>query len=254
VNKAFDVIVVGSGAVGAAVAHGLVRQGKDTLVLEAGPDLDNTSLGRFFPAVVRPGYYQRMAIFSQSIEGSNIHHTSNLDGSTVFVRGDMTRDRKTEEAFSSKFGMSGLSLCFDEAEKEASAKPLPASFMSAGSKRILDASTRLDLKANPAAKGFVEGKRCPGSGRCIFGCVYGAKWDSRSYLRSASASRSPFVGRFLWFLLLPAEPRHGRVRVLCPVLRRAVIGFHVLVSQHFAQNPPPTRGESARIAVNDDFF
>jgi hypothetical protein len=70
----------------------------------------------------------------------------------------MTRGWKTEETFSREFGMSGLSLCFDEAEKEASVKPLPASFMSAGSKEILDASTRLGLKANPAAKGFVEGK------------------------------------------------------------------------------------------------
>ena len=183
-NRVFDVIVVGSGAGGAAVAHELARRGKETLVLEAGPDIRAASLGRMLPATVSPGYYNRLAIFSRSVDGSIIYHTSNLGGSTVFACGNMIRSRKIEDAFSRDFAMDGLSFCFGEAEREASVDALPISWMSEGAKVLLAASLRLGLDAKPAAKGGVPGRTCRACGKCVFGCNHGAKWDSRLYLSS----------------------------------------------------------------------
>jgi choline dehydrogenase-like flavoprotein len=187
-NDIFDVIVVGSGAGGAAVAHGTSKRGRSALLLEAGPDVDEPSLGRFFSAVASPGYYKRMAIFSRSAEGSIIYHTSNLGGSTVFACGNMMRPRGIEVLLARDFGMNGLNSCFEETEVETSAGPLPMGLMSPGAIGLSEASARLGLHPEPALKGFMKRKNCRACGNCIFGCRYGAKWDSRAYLTGGTAN------------------------------------------------------------------
>ena len=183
-RKNLDVIIVGSGAGGAAVAYELAKRGKQILVLEAGPVVRNDRLGTIVAAAVYPGYYQKMALFSRSIEGSIIYYTSNLGGTTVFACGNMVRSREMERRFSSDFGMTGLSACFDEAEEESSVRPLPVKSILGASGRLMEGARRLGYDARPAAKGNAFESTCNGCGNCVLGCRQGAKWDSRSYLTS----------------------------------------------------------------------
>jgi len=185
-STAFEIVVVGSGAGGAAVAHELAKRGRSVLVLEAGPDVEESHLGGMFAAAVSPGYYHRMALFSRSAEGSIIYYTSNLGGTTVFACGNMIRDREIERRLSFDFGMTGLSQCFDEAEIESSALPLPIGSIMGFSRRLMDGARSLGYDARPASKGFVDKRTCKACGKCTFGCRHGAKWDSRRYLASAS--------------------------------------------------------------------
>ena len=185
-STAFEVVVVGSGAGGAAVAHELAKRGRSVLVLEAGPDVKESHLGGMFAAAVSPGYYDRMALFSRSVEGSIIYHTSNLGGTTVFACGNMVRNSEIERRISFDFGMAGLSECFDEAENESTARPLPLDSIVGLSRRLMEGARSLGYDARPASKGFVDRWACKACGNCIFGCRYGAKWDSRRYLTSAS--------------------------------------------------------------------
>ncbi len=184
-RKAFDVIVVGSGAGGAAVAYELAKRGKKVLVLEAGPTVRNDRLGTIVAAAMYPGYYHKMAIFSRSVEGSIIYYTCNLGGTTVFACGNMTRSREIEERFSLDFGMTGLSHCFDEAEDESSTEPLPVKSILGASRRLMEAACRNGYDARPATKGNACDPTCQACGNCVFGCRQGAKWDSRFYLASA---------------------------------------------------------------------
>ena len=185
-KKIFDVIVVGSGAGGAAVASELAKRGKNILVLEAGPGVTDRRLGGMLAAAVSPGYYRRMALFSRSAEGSIIYSTSNLGGTTVFACGNMIRNRGIEKRLSFDFGMTGLSECFDEAENESSAKPLPMGSIKGFSRRLMEEARNLGYEARPASKAFVAGSTCDGCGKCVLGCHTGAKWDSRRYLIAAS--------------------------------------------------------------------
>ncbi len=183
-RKNLDVIVVGSGAGGAAVANELAKRGKQILVLEAGPVVRNDRLGTIVAAAVYPGYYRKMALFSRSVEGSIIYYTSNLGGTTVFACGNMVRSCEMERRFSSDFGMIGLSTCFDEAEEESSVRPLPVKSIWGASRKLMEGACRLGYDARPAAKGNACEPTCNDCGNCVFGCRQGAKWDSRSYLTS----------------------------------------------------------------------
>ena len=185
-NRAFEVIVVGSGAGGAAVAHELAKRSRSILVLEAGPGVDESRLGGMFAAALSPGYYHRMALLSRSAEGSIIYYTSNLGGTTVFACGNMIRNREIEQRLSFDFGMTGLSQCFDEAEIESFARPLPPGSIMGLSRRLMDGARSLGYDARPVSKGFVDGRTCKACGKCIFGCRHRAKWDSRRYLASAA--------------------------------------------------------------------
>ena len=185
-NRIFDVIVVGSGAGGAAVAYELAKRGESILVLEAGPGVSDRRLGGMLAAAVSPGYYHRMALFSRSAGGSIIYCTSNVGGTTVFACGNMIRDREMERRLSFDFGMAGLSRCFDEAEDESSARPLPLGSIMGFSRKLMEEAGSLGYDARPASKGFVDGSACDGCGKCVLGCHRGAKWDSRRYLASAS--------------------------------------------------------------------
>jgi choline dehydrogenase-like flavoprotein len=192
-KRGFDVIVVGSGAGGAPVAYELAKRGRKVLILEAGPIVNNTSLGKIVPAILKPGYYSQMALFSTSVEGTIIYRTSNLGGSTVFSCGCMMRRPDIEEALSDKFGLSGLSLCVDQAAKEAAVRTMAGKTLSPGVRALYDAGLALGLSPEIASKGSVAGKECRSCGKCVFGCAASAKWDSRYYLALALEASASLV-------------------------------------------------------------
>jgi choline dehydrogenase-like flavoprotein len=160
-------------------------RGKSVLVLEAGPEVRNDQLGTMWAAAVHPGYFNRMAVFSRSVESSVIYHTSNVGGSTVFACGNMIRKQEVEERLAAVFGLTGLSECFDEAEEETFARPLPTESLVGASKKLMEEAQGLGYSAKPASKGLIDGTTCKGCGKCVLGCQRGAKWDSRRYLASA---------------------------------------------------------------------
>ena len=114
-----------------------------------------------------------MAIFSRSVEGSIIYYTKNLGGTTVFSCGNMIRNRWIEKRFSLDFGMTGLPACFDEAEDESSAKPLPMRSMSGVSRRLMEEARRLGYDAKPASKGNARESACNGWGIVFLAVVRG---------------------------------------------------------------------------------
>lgn len=101
-------------------------------------------------------------------------------GSTVVSCGNATRCLQEELA---DFGIN-LDEEFAQCEKEMNVSPISEGLLSEGSERIMEASKKLGYKMEPMSK-FIDPGRCKKCGQCVLGCVNGAKWTARNYLKEA---------------------------------------------------------------------
>lgn len=173
-KEKYDFLVVGSGVGGSTIARELAKKGRKILIVEKGPKIKQGQLGNLWNAVFYPGFYNKFAIFNQSIEGTIIYATSNDGGSSVFSCGNFTRTN-----IFSKYGID-LTNQFVEVEQEI--RIVPASLGSVA-KKIMEASNKLGYNTKPMPKGFAG--KCDACGNCVAGCIRGAKWDARVFLNEA---------------------------------------------------------------------
>jgi len=180
-EREYDVIIVGSGAGGAPLAHELSQGGKRVLIIERGPVIKPDHLGNFWQTVIFNGYYYRMAAFSMSRELTTVYHTRNVGGTTVFACGNMVRSLQNE------FLSCGINLesAFQEAEMDLGVVPLTENKTVTGTKAIIEAAQRLEYNMVSMPKGFSSDEICDLCGNCVLGCHQGAKWDARSYVNQA---------------------------------------------------------------------
>jgi choline dehydrogenase-like flavoprotein len=182
------VIIVGSGAGGAAAAKKLQGHFHVT-ILEAGREFkpfplslsvlekikktgllfDEREIGLLFPSMKVRKTKSKMVMVSGAC----------LGGTTVLSAGNALRMDK---------GLKELRIDLDD-EFEELYKEIPVTNDHQNkwrdtTKRLFEICKEMDLNPQPLPK-LGNYRACTNCGRCILGCQYGVKWDSRIFLKTA---------------------------------------------------------------------
>jgi choline dehydrogenase-like flavoprotein len=159
------VLIVGSGAGGATVAKELSARDVEVVLLERGPEVSEKEAAHCY-ATVR-----------SEVE---ILRACCLGGTTLVSAGNGMR------ALESELRAMGLDLRaeFEETERELRIKPLPDSYLGAGTKRLMAAAAELGFRVTRMPK-CIDPARCTPCGNCAFGCPHNAKWTALEFLEQA---------------------------------------------------------------------
>ncbi|MEL7566109.1 MAG: FAD-dependent oxidoreductase [Dehalobacterium sp.] len=182
------VIVVGSGAGGSAVAKKL--QGKfHVTVLEAGKEFKPFSFslsaleklkktGLFFDEREIQLLFPQMKV-SKTQEGMVMVRGNGLGGTTTLSAGNALRmDKGLKEI--------GIDLDkeFQELYREIPITDAHQNKWQDSTQRLFEICREMDLNPFPIPK-FGDYRDCTNCGRCVLGCQYHVKWDSRRFLKAA---------------------------------------------------------------------
>jgi len=166
-----DILIVGSGAGGIAVAKELAERGKGegVIVVEAGPHAK---------AEAAIKYYDRI-LSEQRIE---IARAVGVGGTTLVTAGNGPRSLEKELK---SIGID-LEQEFRELEEGIGIKPVPEECYGEGTKKLVNASSELGYKVVPMPK-VIDFDKCMSCrhkpcGECVFGCPTGAKWTVASWI------------------------------------------------------------------------
>lgn len=160
-----NVIVVGSGAGGAAVARELAFYGINVTLLEKGRPILTENAHQC---------YDNLDV------GVELLKATCLGGTTLVTAGNAVRSCQEElEAM-------GINLENEywELERELNIGPLPDTHFGEGTLKIMDAASSLGLSMDKMPK-FINPRECIPCGKCSFGCPRNAKWSSLNYLEEA---------------------------------------------------------------------
>ncbi len=185
------VIVVGSGAGGAAAARELQGPCQVT-ILEAGRDFRPLSLslrwmerlrdwGLLFDARVIRLVFPSMKV-RRARDGMVMVSGEATGGTTVLSTGNALR---MDESLR-QLGIN-LDREFAELSREVPVSTAHQDGWSAVTRRLFQISRDRGLEPSPTPK-LVDYRRCRRCGRCVLGCPWGAKWDSRRFLEDAVAN------------------------------------------------------------------
>ena len=201
-NTSYDIIIVGSGAGGATLARELTRKKqRNILLLEKGKR--EASYGTLKESV---RYFDGNTFLRQpakSREGVILWRTIMAGGSTFVSCGNGVRCLEQDLK---EHGLD-LSAEFKEAEKDMQIKPINEGSLSQGTLHLKEAAKRLGYAFDPMPK-FIDSDKCTGCGRCVFGCVHGAKWTALEYLDEAQDNGVEILCEHQ---LLSVDTRGGRV-------------------------------------------
>ena len=191
VEESCDVLVVGSGAGGAVLAHGLVSQGLDVVLLAAGGyhtrrafDLRETT--------AYPSFYQERGGRSTAdlaitvLQGRTVGGSTTVNWTTCF----RTPPRILAH-WESVHGIEGLAEealapHFEAVEQRLSIEPWPEAVANENNRALLNGARALGWEANPLSRNV---RGCANSGYCGLGCPVDAKQAMHvTYLPDAVAA------------------------------------------------------------------
>lgn len=158
-------IVVGSGAGGATVAKELAASGHRVLLIERGPEIQEQDAHRYYANVDA---------------GVKLMRTCCLGGTTMVSAGNALRC--LEEDLQA-LGID-LSAEFAEAELELGVQELPDDLIGEGTRRLMDAASRLGFPVRKMPK-FINPHACCRDGRCSLGCPVSARWNAVRFVETA---------------------------------------------------------------------
>lgn len=183
-------IVVGSGAGGAAAAKAL--QGAfDVTILEAGKEFKPLLLNLKIPERLK-----RLGLLFDEKEIQLIFpamRIEKLQDRMVHVRGigtGGTTPLATGNALRMDHDLKAIGIDLD-AEFDELSREIPISTAHEArwrdtTRRMYELCRDIGLNPRPTPK-MADANSCTSCGRCILGCLSGAKWDSRRFLRDAEA-------------------------------------------------------------------
>ena len=190
-NRIADVIIVGSGTAGAAVADELSKAGKKVAVIERGPritavtvdHLDITMGHRTLRAEL---IQDRLRLLYddgllQYTDGKIALGTSALVGGPTWVIGG-NGIRCGEERLA-QLGID-VTQYWEEAEKDLRVQNAPEKLWGPAALRLKETSKKLGHEIRPMPK-TIDIQRCTGCGYCMQGCPTGAKWNASEYVDAA---------------------------------------------------------------------
>ena len=183
IEKQTDIIVVGSGPGGAAVARELARSraGLTVTLLERGRDWRQNPLYGTYPGAM---LYADRASFLFTQQGLTIIRPLMVGGATSMYCGCAARPLPW---WQSKYGID-LNQAAEEMINELRIAPLPATLRGVASTRIADAAADLGLDWQPQDKFMVPQRSHDGfscGAKCMLGCRCGAKWNAAEFVDEA---------------------------------------------------------------------
>jgi choline dehydrogenase-like flavoprotein len=185
----YDVIIIGTGAGGATVAHELSNKNLNILVLEKGLNypmgtaanhIKNTKLSLNFEENPDDNRYEFLNYPAElmNIEG--------LGGTTPVSLANACYACTSCYKNSATAQFKGFDLeLFEElleASKELKVGSLPAEKMGPATRMIVDKGEKLGYFMEPMPK-FIDFNKCDSCGLCILGCTKGAKWDANDFIK-----------------------------------------------------------------------
>lgn len=183
VRKQAEVLVVGSGPGGAAVARQLARAGKKVMLLERGKDYRRKAYyGTYLGALT---YADRHSLLFTK-EGLNIIRPLMVGGATSMYCGSAARPPAWVK---DKYGID-LGAHVDATIDEIGIAPLPPEQRGVASTRIAEAALSLGYAWEPLLK-FIRPDRSSHfncGAKCMLGCRCGAKWNAAEWVDEAVAA------------------------------------------------------------------
>ena len=187
-NMIYDVIIVGTGAGGATVAHELSNKGLNILILEKGFDhpngtaanyIKNTKISLSIPKSADNDKYEFLN------HPAELMHIEGVGGTTPVSLANACYACTScyKNSATAQFKGHDLEL-FEElldASKELKVGSLPREMMGPATRMLIDEGEKLGYFMEPMPK-FIDFEKCDSCGLCILGCTKGAKWDANDFI------------------------------------------------------------------------
>ncbi len=191
-----DTVVVGSGAGGAVVATERALTGERVLVLEEGPNVPSSLLGKMRPSesvrhVWRDGAFTLAVGLGDSPSinvtmGRCIGGSSVLTGGVCFRTPEAVLQHWTKGLGLRDYTVRGMESYFEHVERAIHVEEVPVEMRSRSTHLFGIGAARMGLDMKPMHRNTIN---CNGCGRCNFGCPHEAKTSvDLSYLPRALAA------------------------------------------------------------------
>lgn len=222
-----DVVIVGSGAGGAPLAHALASRGHAVLVLEAGAFFDRRDFhGRPWDRFLRL-QHQHVAVGNTVIvlpTGSTVGGTTTINSGTCFrTPADVMRRWRFEDGLSDIDPIS-MEPHFQRVEAMLQVAPTEARHLGRIAEIVAEGAERLGWSHHPLPR---NAPGCDGQGVCCFGCPTDAKRSTNVSYLPAALDRGGMLmhharveevlmagGRAVGVVARATHGKQGRVRVL----------------------------------------
>jgi choline dehydrogenase-like flavoprotein len=210
-DEGCDVVIVGSGAGGAAMAAHLAEAGLSVIVLEEGPYYTPSEIASFRPTQSmrrmwrEAGLLAALGIGQTPVIGLAVGR--NVGGSSVHTGGVCFRiPENVHDEWVRDHGLGELSAkrmreAYEDVERRVHVTEVPSSARSLSTTKFLEGADKLGVPFSSIRRNTVG---CEGNARCNFGCPKHAKMSvDQAYLPSAIAQGArvysdSLVERVLW--------------------------------------------------------
>ena len=193
----YDVIIVGTGAGGATVAHELCNENLNLLILDKGSKIPRgnavskikiTNLNLEIEAETDNTEYEFLSQPAELMEIVGVGGTTPVSlANACYACTSCYKNSATAQ-----FKGHDLEL-FEElldASKELKVGSLPSHLMGPATTRLMREGEKLGYFMEPMPK-FIDFSKCDSCGLCILGCTKGAKWDATDFIRDVKSSENP---------------------------------------------------------------
>ena len=193
----YDIIIVGTGAGGATVAHELYNENLNLLILDKGSNIPMgnavskikiTDLSLEIEAQEDNTDYEFLKQPAELMEIVGVGGTTPVSlANACYACTSCYKNSATAQ-----FKGHDLEL-FEElldASKELKVGSLPSHMMGPATTRLVREGEKLGYFMEPMPK-FIDFSKCDSCGLCILGCTKGAKWDATDFMNDIKSSGNP---------------------------------------------------------------
>lgn len=192
----YDVIIVGTGAGGATLAHELLKEDLNILILDKGAEIpkgnaaSQIKLTNLILEIEEADDNHEYEFLNQPVE---IMEIVGIGGTTPVSLANACYACTScyKNSATAQFKDHDLEL-FEElldSSKELKVGSLPSHMMGPATTRLVREGENLGYFMEPMPK-FIDFSKCDSCGQCILGCTKGAKWDATDFIMDIKASEN----------------------------------------------------------------
>ena len=177
-----DVVIVGSGAGGAVVAHELARDGKSVLVIEEGGHYPQEEYGKLAPSqsvrrIAREAGLSTAIGLGETplisvLAGKVVGGSSVLTGGVIYRIPNDVLHEWSHDLGLDRMSPEALDPFFSEVEEKLHVETVPVEMRSRSTEIFAEGAAKLGMPMKSLRRNT---QGCKGASRCTFGCPNGAK-------------------------------------------------------------------------------